>query len=178
MLPARSGTDIEIPPIMAEDPSITNGKPNEPAEPPGGGRQDHAAMQRASMLPVSSEGSLDTRAASGSLEVPGRDPEASSAAAPPLDTGHPPERIPGERERDTLTHREPGAIGGRFNGADIPAAPPQWVDDDLARERAAEAGGSVRKERRASVIGPAPAGLAPHLDEPAGRTERKRETDE
>jgi hypothetical protein len=29
----------------------------------------------------------------------------------------------------------------------------------------------------AAAIGPAPAGLAPQLDEPEGRTERKRETD-
>jgi hypothetical protein len=138
---------------MAEDPSITNRKPNEAAEPPGGGRQDHEAMRRASMLPVSGEASLDKLAASGGLEVPGGDASASSAAAPRLHADHPPEPIPGARERNTLTHREPGAIGGRFNGADIPAAPPQWVGDDLARERAAESGGpgsrtEEEKERR------------------------------
>jgi hypothetical protein len=147
MLPDWSGTDIEAPPIMSEDTSATNRKSSPTAEPPRGGRQDHEAMQRASMLPLGGPARPDTLAASGGLEVPGGDPAASAALAP-TPRAHPPERIPGERELDTLTHREPGAIGGRFNGADIPAEPPHWVNDDLARERAAEAGGGPGKKPR------------------------------
>ena len=50
--------------------------------------------------------------------------------------------IPGERDPSTLTHREPGAVGGQFAGADIPSpAPAGWLDDRTAREHAREGGG-------------------------------------
>src|SRR5262245_35895015 len=39
------------------------------------------------------------------------------------------ELIPGARDPSTLTHREPGAIGGDPYGADIPAAAPNWEDE-------------------------------------------------
>jgi hypothetical protein len=53
------------------------------------------------------------------------------------------ERIPGEREVNTLTHREPGAMAGQFSGADIPAAsPPDWLDEDTTLERVREGGGN------------------------------------
>ena len=35
------------------------------------------------------------------------------------------ELIPGARDGSTLTHRQPGAMGGDPHGADIPPAPPQ-----------------------------------------------------
>ena len=147
MLPGGSGTDIEVRPIMAEDPSTSNVKPSRAAEPPGGGRQTHEAMQGAAMRPVSGPASTDVLAAGGGLEVPGGDPDASAALAPTPHDNRPLERFPGEREADTLTHREPGAIGGQFNGADIPAQPPGWVEDDLARARAEEAGGTGKGRR-------------------------------
>lgn len=35
--------------------------------------------------------------------------------------------IPGERDPSTLTHREPGAVGGQFPGGDSPAPAPSKV---------------------------------------------------
>ena len=50
--------------------------------------------------------------------------------------------IPGERDATTLTHREPGAVGGQFNGADVPAPDAKaWLDERTAREHAREGGG-------------------------------------
>jgi hypothetical protein len=50
--------------------------------------------------------------------------------------------IPGERDPSTLTHREPGAVGGQFAGADIPSPnQKEWLDDRTAREHAREGGG-------------------------------------
>ena len=49
--------------------------------------------------------------------------------------------IPGQRDGSTLTHREPGAIGGDPYGADIPAAPPDWEDDETRRQHEIEGGG-------------------------------------
>ena len=55
---------------------------------------------------------------------------------------HPEGPIPGERDPSTLTHRDPGAVGGQFSGADIPSPnPEQWLDEGTARERAREGGG-------------------------------------
>ena len=52
--------------------------------------------------------------------------------------------IPGNRDETTLTHRQPGAIGGDPYGADIPAAPPQWEDDALRKEYERDGGGAPR----------------------------------
>ena len=50
--------------------------------------------------------------------------------------------IPGERDPTTLTHREPGAIGGQFAGADVPSPDPKnWLDERTAREHTREGGG-------------------------------------
>lgn len=49
------------------------------AAPPGGGRMDHEAMERASELPVSGPAASDTLAASGGLERPGRAAEPETA---------------------------------------------------------------------------------------------------
>ena len=50
--------------------------------------------------------------------------------------------IPGERDATTLTHREPGAVGGQFNGADVPSPDAKaWLDERTAREHAREGGG-------------------------------------
>lgn len=50
------------------------------------------------------------------------------------------EMIPGERDATTMTYREPGAIGGRPNGADIPPVPPDWEDQATRREHELEGG--------------------------------------
>lgn len=55
---------------------------------------------------------------------------------------HPQGPIPGERDPSTLTHRDTGAMGGQFSGADIPPPnPKEWLDDRTAREHAREGGG-------------------------------------
>ena len=58
------------------------------------------------------------------------------------------ERIPGERDGSTLTHRQPGAIGGDPYGANIPATPPEWEDDQTRREHELEGGGAERDRPR------------------------------
>jgi hypothetical protein len=55
--------------------------------------------------------------------------------------------IPGERDVTTLTHREPGAIGGAPYGADIPPAPPEWEDEETRREHQLEGGGALREQK-------------------------------
>jgi hypothetical protein len=118
------------------------------AEPPGGGRQDHAAMQAGSMLPVDGPASTDTLAATGGLDVPGREPHSTTRRAREVDTSvAAPEPIPGAYERDTLTYREPGAIGGRFNGADAPPDNPDSIMDDSVREEHRLEGGGGSHER-------------------------------
>ena len=50
--------------------------------------------------------------------------------------------IPGERDPSTLTHREPGTMGGQFAGADVPSPDPKnWLDERTAREHTREGGG-------------------------------------
>ena len=123
---------------MAEQANKT--KPSRFAEPPGGGRQDHDAMRAASMLPLAGPVDNDTQAASGGLELPGRERHVVE-----VETAAPcPEPIPGERDPANLTHREPGTFGGKFAGADTP--PPSrsaWLDDATAFEDAWEGGGNV-----------------------------------
>ena len=57
------------------------------------------------------------------------------------------DRIPGECDPTTLTHRQPGAIGGRPNGGDIPSRPPDWEDDVTRHEHELEGGGAPRERR-------------------------------
>ena len=53
----------------------------------------------------------------------------------------PAQRIPGERDPENLTHREPGAMGGHATGADIPPdSHLPWMDDATADEHAHEGG--------------------------------------
>ena len=54
------------------------------------------------------------------------------------------EPIPGAHDSSTLMHRQPGSIGGRPNGADIPAAAPDWEDDETKRLHELEGGGGER----------------------------------
>ena len=100
-------------------------------------------MRTASMLPVKGPAGTDTLAASGGLDVPGREPASTTQRAGELDTSAPaPEPIPGAYERNTATHREPGAIGGRFNGADArPENADGLMDPAVIEERRREGGG-------------------------------------
>jgi hypothetical protein len=57
--------------------------------------------------------------------------------------------IPGERDPGNLTKREPGAMGGEFDGADIPPdAHLPWLDSVTAEEHAREGGMSAKKARK------------------------------
>jgi hypothetical protein len=87
-------------------------------------------------------------AAGGGLEVPGGAPGAADLPSVGMgDTGtHEP--IPGERDEQTLTHREPGAIGGAFNGQDdIPAPVAGSMDEQTLRDRVLEGGGAEAARR-------------------------------
>jgi hypothetical protein len=135
---------------MPQDDSNRRGTPPVPARPPGDGRQDHLAMRVDGMLPVTGPASTDTLAAGGGLPVPGREPESTAHEAADLPTvALTPELIPGAYEPDTATHREPGAIGGRFNGADAPASNEHdLMDDNTLREIRRDGGGGERERRR------------------------------
>jgi hypothetical protein len=122
-------------------------------EPPGGGRQDHDVMRAAAMRQVSG-GSTDTLAAIGALDVPGHEahpelanhPHGSDFGGDAPGGPAPHEPIPGERDATTLTHREPGAVGGQFAGADTPSPDTHaWMDERTAREHAREGGGPVAR---------------------------------
>lgn len=106
--------------------------------PPAGGRQNHYAMRADAMRPITGPGSTDTLAAGGGLELPGH-----VATGVPLDTEAPaPEPIPGEWDRSTLTHREPGAFGGGFAGARTPAPDTHsWLTPDVVHEYEIDGGG-------------------------------------
>ena len=96
-------------------------------------------MRAASLRPLAGPAGTDDLAAIGGLEVPAHEahpelgPETSAAALEP---------IPGERDATTLTHREAGAVGGRFAGADTPSPDRDtWIDESTAREHRREGGG-------------------------------------
>ena len=84
-------------------------------------------------------------AAIGGLEVPIGDtaPTDDATASDPASA-----LIPGAREADTLTHREAGAIGGGFAGADIPAGEAPWLDTRTASDHRLEGGGREGVRRR------------------------------
>jgi len=108
--------------------------------PPGGGRWDHETMREAAQRPISGPGSTDTLAASGGLELPAHRSHPARAADVIAD-----EPIPGERDASTLTHRQPGAIGGRFSGADAPPVDPRrLMDAATMHDRELEGGGGGR----------------------------------
>ena len=56
--------------------------------------------------------------------------------------------IPGARDASTLTHRQPGAIGGNPYGADTPSAPPDWEDEATRRAHELEGGGAPRERSK------------------------------
>jgi hypothetical protein len=57
--------------------------------------------------------------------------------------------IPGERERNTLTYRQPGSIGGSASGSDVGGIPSVLMDATTIAEHQREGGGalSTRKVR-------------------------------
>ncbi len=94
-------------------------------------------MREAAQRPVTGPASTDTLAASGGLELPAH--RAHATHAPETVAKEP---IPGERDRSTLTHRQPGSIGGRFWGADAVAVDPTTLMDAATiHDRRLEGGG-------------------------------------
>lgn len=94
-------------------------------------------MRRAAESPVSGPASTDTLAASGGLELPAHRAHERRGSVPSAD-----EPIPGTRDASTLTSREPGAIGGRFSGADTPSADAaDLMDPATLHDRQLEGGG-------------------------------------
>jgi hypothetical protein len=55
--------------------------------------------------------------------------------------------IPGERERNTLTYRRPGSMGGPASGSEVGGTPNALMDDVTIAEHQREGGGapSTRK---------------------------------
>ena len=76
-------------------------------------------------------------------DVPEQNHDTMRATAEGRITGPGPhEPIPGEYDATTLTHREPGSMGGVFNGADNRSSDSGTVaDDQTQREWILEGGG-------------------------------------
>ena len=57
--------------------------------------------------------------------------------------------IPGERERNTLTYRQSGSMGGPASGSEVEGTPSVLMDATTIAERQREGGGapSTRKVR-------------------------------
>jgi hypothetical protein len=119
--------------------------------------QGHDVMQAASMRPVAAPAALSVHAAGGGLELPGREKCEADAPMIGMDPTRAHEPIPGERDQTTLTHREPGAMTGAFNGEDAPPNLASLMDARTVREHVREGGGDEavrhfdqqrRKERR------------------------------
>lgn len=101
-------------------------------------------MRAASMRPVSGPAATDALAASSGLDVPGDDPVAS-AKVRVRTVARIPEPIPGERDPQNLTRREPGSIGTAF-GAGMPSPDQhEWLDAAGAHDRMLEGGGEDHK---------------------------------
>jgi hypothetical protein len=58
--------------------------------------------------------------------------------------------IPGAYDRTTLTHRQPGSMGGAAFGSDMPTGPSS-MDAATITEHQLEGGGAVRERRRPHV---------------------------
>ena len=68
--------------------------------------------------------------------------------------------IPGERERNTLTTRLPGSIGGPEFGSDVDGTPNVLMDDVTIAEHQRE-GGGARLARTPRTAAPGDAAAAP-----------------
>jgi hypothetical protein len=110
--------------------------------------QTHDAMQAASHRPVNGVPDVQNSpplAASGGLEVPGREMHAAPIPMIGIDHAHH-EPIPGERDPGTLTHRGPGAMSAPFNGQEPSGA--TWPLDAARRRELVREGGGHDAELR------------------------------
>jgi len=110
--------------------------------------QTHDAMQAASHRPLSGAPDVQNSpplAAGGGLEVPGREMHAAPIPMIGIDHAHH-EPIPGERDGNTLTHRQAGAMSAPFNGHE--QSPATWPLDEARRLELAWEGGGLDAEQR------------------------------
>src|SRR5262245_19338746 len=111
--------------------------------PPGQGEQTHEVMQADASRPVAGPAASQTLAAGGGLEIPGREPHPYTVEHETL--VHEP--IPGERDPETLTSREPGGMG-TLSGAELPRVDPHaWLTDEDIDELQREGGGAPRDRK-------------------------------
>ena len=114
------------------------------ATPPGRGEQTHETMRGDASRLVMGPASAPTLASGGGLEVPGGEPHPDVVQRETL--SHEP--IPGERDRATLTAREPGAIG-TFAGGELPRSDARaLLSEDDIEELRRDGGGLSRKHKR------------------------------
>ena len=110
--------------------------------------QNHDAMRAAAERRVSGPAATADLAAGGGLELPGREEHAGPETVVGMDRDHVHEPIPGEHDATTLTHREPGAVSGAFNGADNVAGDPHAVSDERTRREWIREGGGLDAEQQ------------------------------
>lgn len=104
--------------------------------------QTHEAMRASAQRPIRGPAATTDLAAGGGLEVPGREPCASEVPILGIDHASAHDPIPGERDADTLTHRDVGAVSAPFNGTDSAPTNPDTVMDEQTRlDRVLEGGG-------------------------------------
>jgi hypothetical protein len=104
-------------------------------------RMDHEAMRRLSELPISGPAATPTLAASGGLEVPGREPHAHDAPSQPQTR----EPIPGEHDHSAEPSTPAGTVGTTGYGADLPVSDTDpTIDDETKRQVRWEAGGKTK----------------------------------
>ena len=101
-------------------------------------RTNHDVMQRAAERPITGAEETTTVAASGGLDIPGREFHPSHD----LTSSNTREPFPGERELDTLMPTTHGIIGGTGYGDEAPASNlSDTMDEATRREHAREGGG-------------------------------------
>lgn len=101
-------------------------------------------MQQAAKLPVRGPAATESLAASGGLELPGREPQPAGAdASGAPDATHEP--IPGEHDPPAEATTQPGIVGTTGYGTDVPPVEVDTTLDEKARERIRwESGGKRR----------------------------------
>ena len=101
-------------------------------------RTNHDVMQRAAERPITGMGATSTIAASGGLDIPGREIHPSQDVTASSRR----ESFPGERELDTLVPTTHGIIGGTGYGDEAPGSNlADTMDEATKREHTREGGG-------------------------------------
>jgi len=105
-------------------------------------------MRAAALRPRAGTADAHNPAADGGRDVPGKNSGDFELPVVGMGNAGPHEPIPGERDEQTLTHREPGAIGGAFNGQDnMSTSVGGLMDEQTLRDRLLEGGGAEAARR-------------------------------